>query len=50
MWKGVIGVELGVVTGLVLPLVRLVEVLVVLLCLPEVEEDDRREEDELVAA
>lgn len=40
MWKGVIGVEVVVETGLVLPLVRLVEVLVVLQCVGEEEEEE----------
>lgn len=45
MWKGVIGVEVVVETGLVLPLVRLVEVLVVLQCVGEEEEEEEEEEE-----
>ena len=49
VWKGVMGVEVGVDTGLVFPLVRLVEVLVdvvVLLCVAEEEEEEEDEEEE----
>lgn len=44
MWKGVIGVEVGVDTGLVFPLVRVVEVLVDIVALLCFAEEERRVE------